>query len=282
MPEVFKFRKGELSKDLGIRDFDIMSRVYPQYVLFSKKYGNKVFYNLGLNLIIMVTSPSLVKEILLDVGNYHKARPSTFVLSALVGKSLLTMNGEEWANHRQVFAPAFCVEVLKGLVNKITTKSITSRLDIWEEKVQDGGGLMELEVHHEICIITMQAISHMLFSNIDQKTQQVFIQLKTLFETMSQATTNPFFTIPGYRFAKDVSKACQDPQGFIPFSFGPRYCIGQNLAVLQSKLIVAKVLSRFQLSVSPNYIHNPQHLTILTPKFGVQLHVKKLPPSISS
>jgi hypothetical protein len=39
MPEIFKFRKGELSKDLGIRDFDIMSRVYPQYVLFSKKYG---------------------------------------------------------------------------------------------------------------------------------------------------------------------------------------------------------------------------------------------------
>jgi len=37
--EIFKFRKGELSKDLGIRNFDIMSRVYPQYVLFSKKYG---------------------------------------------------------------------------------------------------------------------------------------------------------------------------------------------------------------------------------------------------
>jgi len=84
------------------------------------------------------------------------------------------------------------------------------------------------------------------------------------------------------RFAKGVSKACQDPQGFIPFSFGPRYCIGQNLAMLQSKLIVAKVLSRFQLSVSPNYIHNPQYFVILTPKFGVQLHVTKLPPSTSS
>jgi cytochrome P450 len=121
-------------------------------------------------------------------------------LSKLVGKSLLTANGEEWANHRQIFAPAFRVEALKGLVNKIT-KSITSRLDIWEEKVQDGGGFMELEVHHEICIITMEAISHMLFSNIDQKTEQMFFQLKTLFETVSQATTNRFFTIPGYRYA---------------------------------------------------------------------------------
>jgi cytochrome P450 len=84
------------------------------------------------------------------------------------------------------------------------------------------------------------------------------------------------------RFAKAVSKACQDPQGFIPFSFGLRYCIGQNLAMLQSKLIVAKVLSRFQLLVSPNYIHNPQYLATLTPKFCVQLHVKKLPRSTSS
>jgi cytochrome P450 len=84
------------------------------------------------------------------------------------------------------------------------------------------------------------------------------------------------------RFAKGISKACQDPQGFVPFSFGPRYCIGQNLAMLESKLIVAKVLSRFQLLVSPNYIHHPQNFGILSPKFGVQVHVKKLPPNISS
>jgi hypothetical protein len=53
---------------------------------------------------------------------------------------------------------------------------------------------MELEVHHEICIITMEVISHMLFSNNDKKTQQVFIQLKTLFEILRhQVTTNPLF-----------------------------------------------------------------------------------------
>jgi hypothetical protein len=75
---------------------------------------------------------------------------------------------------------------------------------------------MELEVHDEICIITMEAISHMLFSNIDWKTKQMFIQLKTLFETVSQATTNPFFIIPGYRYAfkfviilKQVVNQCQ-------------------------------------------------------------------------
>jgi hypothetical protein len=61
---------------------------------------------------------------------------------------------------------------------------------------------MELDVHHEISIITTEVISHMLFSNNDEKTQQVFIQLKTLFEILRhQVTTNPFFYIPGYRYA---------------------------------------------------------------------------------
>jgi hypothetical protein len=60
---------------------------------------------------------------------------------------------------------------------------------------------MELDVHREISIITTEVISHMLFSNNDKKTQQVFIQLKTLFEILRhQVTTNPFFYIPGYRY----------------------------------------------------------------------------------
>jgi len=61
---------------------------------------------------------------------------------------------------------------------------------------------MELEVHHEICIIIMEVISHMLFSNNDKKTQQMFIQLKTLFEILRhQVSTNPLFFITGYKYA---------------------------------------------------------------------------------
>jgi hypothetical protein len=57
---------------------------------------------------------------------------------------------------------------------------------------------MELEVHHEICITTMEVISHMLFSNNDKKTQQVFIEQKTLFEMDTSKfnqmkNVNPYF-----------------------------------------------------------------------------------------
>jgi len=60
---------------------------------------------------------------------------------------------------------------------------------------------MELEVRYDISIITMEVISHMLFSNIDQKTKQLFTQLKALSGIVNQMITNPFFIIPGYRYA---------------------------------------------------------------------------------
>lgn len=78
------------------------------------------------------------------------------------------------------------------------------------------------------------------------------------------------------RFIEGVSQACQHPQGFLPFSFGPRYCIGQNFANMELKIVVAMVLSQFQLSVSPNYKHCPRFMLSQKPFHGVQLIVKSL------
>jgi cytochrome P450 len=78
------------------------------------------------------------------------------------------------------------------------------------------------------------------------------------------------------RFAKGVSKAYQHQQSFIPFSFGPRNCLGQNFSLMESKVVIASVLSRFRLSVSPSYKHCPVNLFLHNPKFGVQLIIKKL------
>ncbi len=39
MHEIIKFRDEELLKDLALRNFDIGSRILPQYVLYSQKYG---------------------------------------------------------------------------------------------------------------------------------------------------------------------------------------------------------------------------------------------------
>ncbi|OEL17306.1 Cytochrome P450 72A14 [Dichanthelium oligosanthes] len=80
---------------------------------------------------------------------------------------------------------------------------------------------------------------------------------------------------PG-RFAEGVSKACSDPSAFIPFSWGPRICIGQNFALLEAKLAISMVLQRFAFELSPEYVHTLYSIITLHPQHKVLVRVRRL------
>ncbi|EFJ22839.1 hypothetical protein SELMODRAFT_104195 [Selaginella moellendorffii] len=73
------------------------------------------------------------------------------------------------------------------------------------------------------------------------------------------------------RFARGASKACKHPNAFMPFSFGPRVCIGQTFALIEAKIALAMILRRFSASLSPNYQHCPVSGVTLKPLHGMQL-----------
>lgn len=73
------------------------------------------------------------------------------------------------------------------------------------------------------------------------------------------------------RFARGVSAACSLQQAFVPFGLGPKMCIGNNFAMMEVKIIVARVLRRFRLSMSPQYKHHPISVLVPRPKFGMPL-----------
>lgn len=78
------------------------------------------------------------------------------------------------------------------------------------------------------------------------------------------------------RFNNGISKACKFPQAYIPFGLGPRLCLGKNFAMVQLKILLCLIISKFAFSLSPKYRHSPAYRMIVEPKHGVHILVKKI------
>ncbi|KAL5715189.1 unspecific monooxygenase [Ranunculus cassubicifolius] len=63
---------------------------------------------------------------------------------------------------------------------------------------------------------------------------------------------------------------------FFPFGLGPRICVGQNLALVEAKIILAIVIKRFLFRVSPSYVHAPMQFLTLQPQYGAHIFFTKI------
>jgi len=64
------------------------------------------------------------------------------------------------------------------------------------------------------------------------------------------------------------------PYSFIPFGAGPRSCIGMNFAVLETKIVLSVLLSRFQFSLLAGHKVVPVQRLSLRPKYGMKMVLK--------
>lgn len=125
-------------------------------------------------------------------------------------------------------------------------------------------------------MVSREAFKDMKFGNINvPKGVNIWFSVLS-FQTDPEIWGPDAYEFKPDRFANGMSGACQHPHLYMPFGFGPRQCLGLNLAMVELKILIALLLSNFSLSLSPKYVHSPVYRLHLEPEYGVNLLVKKL------
>ena len=77
------------------------------------------------------------------------------------------------------------------------------------------------------------------------------------------------------RFAPAQSQG-RHPFAYLPFAGGPRTCIGAGMAMLEIQLVLATLLQRFRVRMSPSHPVVPLASVTLRPRFGLKACVTPL------
>jgi cytochrome P450 len=87
-----------------------------------------------------------------------------------------------------------------------------------------------------------------------------------------------FWEKPEQFYPEHFSTECSTKRprhAYMPFSSGPRVCIGNTFAVTEAQLVLATIAQRYRISLAPRHRVEPELLLSLRPKNGVLVSIER-------
>ncbi|PAN35409.1 hypothetical protein PAHAL_6G206600 [Panicum hallii] len=134
--------------DMGSLSHDIVGRLLPHYVRWSKMYGRIFVYWYGSEPRVCVTDAGMVRE-LLSSRHAHVTGKSWLQRQGakhFIGRGLIMANGATWWHQRHVVAPAFMADRLRGRVGHMV-ECARQTVRALREAVARGGNEVEVGAH---------------------------------------------------------------------------------------------------------------------------------------
>ncbi|CAA2979573.1 cytochrome P450 714C2-like [Olea europaea subsp. europaea] len=133
-----------------------------------------------------------------------------------------------------------------------------------------------LRLYPPVAVVSREALTDMKFRDLNiPKGVNLWTMVTTLHTDPDNWGPDSYQFNPE-RFANGITGACKFPHLYMPFGVGPRVCLGQNLALVELKILISLILSKFSFTLSPKYIHSPALNLVIEPGHGVNLLVQKL------
>ncbi|KAI3704427.1 hypothetical protein L1987_74647 [Smallanthus sonchifolius] len=207
------------SKHINIDDGDeVLSHVLPFPHHSKQKHGNFFFvyilfplidslmeikYHLtgrrsitwmGWNPRVTIMDQELIKDVLTKSNDFQRIKGNPLV--SLLGKGLITYEGDQWVKHRKLINPAFHVDKLKNMVPAFHL-SCSKMLSKWEKLVSSKGAC-ELDVWPHLRALSSDVISRTAFGSSYEEGIRIFELLTEQGVLVMKALQSLY--IPGSRF----------------------------------------------------------------------------------
>ncbi|WP_125179710.1 cytochrome P450, partial [Leptospira ellisii] len=156
-----------------------------------RKYGDVVLFGIRKTKIFMIQSPEDVRHVLQEnSSNYQK---SVFYreLKRVLGKGLLTSEGDFWKKQRRLIQPAFHRQRISEFT-QIMAEETSNLFREWDSKTRNG--VLRADLSEEMMRLTFAIVGKTLFrSDVKEYSEIIAENVETAMEELTKRLTMTLF-----------------------------------------------------------------------------------------